>query len=234
MLATDVGGTRELMSDVRMLARSREPAVLASGIGELLATPFDPAALRARSVAHLSWEASLSAMERALDAARRASRANAMKVLYHHRTHAEGGQAVHIRALIEAFRAEGHGVRESALVERAGSLARTARRRPELEMGMGETPAAVRTRARGVRLRLPGPRRLLADARTSLDLLYERHAFGNRGGRIAARRSGLPWVLEVNSPMVHELVARAVIAFPRLARRVEHEILCAADVVALW
>jgi glycosyltransferase involved in cell wall biosynthesis len=69
VLATDVGGTRELLSDVRMLARSREPAVLASGIGELLATPFDPAAL-ARSVAHLSWEASLSAMERALDAAR--------------------------------------------------------------------------------------------------------------------------------------------------------------------
>jgi glycosyltransferase involved in cell wall biosynthesis len=69
VLATDVGGTSELLSDVRMLAPSREASVLARRIGELLATRFEPAEL-ARSVAHLSWEASLSAMERALDGAR--------------------------------------------------------------------------------------------------------------------------------------------------------------------
>ena len=42
-----------------------------------------------------------------------------MKILYHHRTQAEDGQAVHIRALQRAFRAEGHEVVEFALVRRA-------------------------------------------------------------------------------------------------------------------
>ncbi len=43
-----------------------------------------------------------------------------MRILYHHRTRAEDGQAVHIRALIEAFRAQDHEVREVALVTRGG------------------------------------------------------------------------------------------------------------------
>ena len=42
-----------------------------------------------------------------------------MKILYHHRTQAEDGQAVHIRALIRAFEAAGHQVREVGLVKRA-------------------------------------------------------------------------------------------------------------------
>jgi glycosyltransferase involved in cell wall biosynthesis len=158
-----------------------------------------------------------------------------MKVLYHHRTHAEDGQAVHIRALIEAFRAEGHLVRESALVERAGAAGGNG------AAPQGNTKWAWVKRLPPFALELaeygygfPASRRLLADAREFRpDLLYERHAFGNRAGRLAARRSRLPWVLEVNSPMVHELSRTRGLAFPRLARRVEREILCAADVVAV-
>jgi hypothetical protein len=43
-----------------------------------------------------------------------------VKILYHHRTQADDGQAVHIRALIDAFRAERADVREVALVEKSG------------------------------------------------------------------------------------------------------------------
>ena len=143
---------------------------------------------------------------------------------------------MHIRALIEAFRAEGHVVRESALVERAGSARENGAAPPRNSRWAWVKrlpPFALELAEYGYGF--PAARRLLADARDfAPDLLYERHAFGNRGGRIAARRSGLPWVLEVNSPMVHELSRTRGLAFPRLARRVEHEILCAADVVVWW
>ena len=41
-----------------------------------------------------------------------------MRILYHHRTQAEDGQAVHIRSLIRAFESLGHEVWEVGLVRR--------------------------------------------------------------------------------------------------------------------
>ena len=69
VLATDVGGTRELLSDARMLAPTRSPEDLGRRLVEILGTRFDPGEL-ARSVAHLSWEASLRGLEQAIERAR--------------------------------------------------------------------------------------------------------------------------------------------------------------------
>jgi glycosyltransferase involved in cell wall biosynthesis len=71
VLATDAGGTAELLGDLAgdMLARTREPEALGAQLRRLLARPFDAAALAA-SVAHLTWEASLTALEHCLEAAR--------------------------------------------------------------------------------------------------------------------------------------------------------------------
>jgi hypothetical protein len=44
-----------------------------------------------------------------------------MKLLYHHRTQAEDGQAVHIRSMMQALEGLGHGVREVALVSRGAA-----------------------------------------------------------------------------------------------------------------
>ncbi len=70
VLATDAGGTAELLGECNalMLARTREPGALARQLAGLLATRFDPAALAA-SVAHLTWDASLNALEACLAAA---------------------------------------------------------------------------------------------------------------------------------------------------------------------
>ena len=69
VLATDAGGTRELLGEHEaMLARTREPGALSQQLATLLATRFDPAALAA-SVAHLTWDASLAALEGCLAAA---------------------------------------------------------------------------------------------------------------------------------------------------------------------
>jgi glycosyltransferase involved in cell wall biosynthesis len=70
VLATDAGGTAELLGALAetMLARTRDPVALARMLKTLLATPSDPARLRA-AVAHLTWERSAEALERCLEAA---------------------------------------------------------------------------------------------------------------------------------------------------------------------
>jgi glycosyltransferase involved in cell wall biosynthesis len=63
VLATDAGGTRELLEGhPKMLASTREPGALARALVALLAESYEPAALAA-SVAHLGWEESLEALE---------------------------------------------------------------------------------------------------------------------------------------------------------------------------
>lgn len=160
-----------------------------------------------------------------------------MRILYHHRTQAEDGQAVHIRALIEAFRAEGHEVRESALVPRAGpradgSRANGAAGRPRWSF-VDAVPRFVRELGE-YGYSVPARRRLARDARAfGPDFLYERYAFGNAGGVRAAEQLGLPLVLEVNSPMVLELSRTRGLSFPRFAERLERSIFRRATRVAV-
>ncbi|MSR63261.1 MAG: glycosyltransferase family 1 protein [Planctomycetes bacterium] len=155
-----------------------------------------------------------------------------MRILYHHRTQAEDGQAVHIRALIAAFRALGHEVREFSLVARAAAPAaattagRGSRygwitRAPRFARELAEYAYGPATRAR-----------LLGAARDFRpDFVYERYAFANTAGVYAARRLAKPLVLEVNSPMVLELERTRGLSFPRLARRIEQHVFRSADLV---
>jgi len=152
-----------------------------------------------------------------------------VRILYHHRTQAEDGQAVHIRALQRAFRAEGHEVQEVALVGRDQG--------PALQPRSGRWPWALVARApRFVRELceysygpIARPRLVRAGRRLRADFLYERYAFGNTAGVFAARRLGVPLVLEVNSPMVLELERTRGLGMPRTARRMERWIFQSAD-----
>lgn len=155
-----------------------------------------------------------------------------MRFLYHHRTQAEDGQAVHIRSMISALREEGHEVLEEALVLRAQAShgpAPAAEARPGGQVDVpsgwgrlaGAAPRFVRELAEHA-YTWPARGRLVRAARSwAPDCLYERYAFGNRGGLLAARQLGLPLVLEVNSPMVLELGRTRGLSFPGLARRAE-------------
>ncbi len=68
VLATDAGGTAELLPHAEMLSPSREPQVLASALTAALERGCDARSL-ADSVSHLSWEASLDALEACLQEA---------------------------------------------------------------------------------------------------------------------------------------------------------------------
>ncbi len=153
-----------------------------------------------------------------------------MRILYHHRTQAEDGQAVHIRALQRAFAAEGHQVFEVALV--AWSEAAGPRRRSGWGL-LTRAPRLVRELAEYAYGPLVGPRLVRAGREHAVDLVYERYAFGGSPGAAAARRLGVPAVLEVNAPMAHELGRTRGLALPRLARRVEARALKSADLVCV-
>ncbi len=155
-----------------------------------------------------------------------------MKFLYHHRTKSRDGQAVHIRELISALRGRGHEVTEWALSpvfgeaaddgamgSEGGVLGRLAARAPRAlyevaEHGYGPAVAG----------------RLAAAGRElGAEVLYERHALGNTAGIRAARRLGIPLLLEVNAPLALERGAHETLVFRGWAARSERAVLAAAD-----
>ncbi|MEM9802605.1 MAG: glycosyltransferase, partial [Planctomycetota bacterium] len=70
VLATNAGGTGELLTDPSMLATTRDPEVLGAMLSALLDDPPPPERLRS-SVSRLTWERSLDALEGVLDAVAR-------------------------------------------------------------------------------------------------------------------------------------------------------------------
>lgn len=169
-----------------------------------------------------------------------------MNILYHHRTQAEDGQAVHIRSLVAAFKELGHGVREVALVEKTGekdpaSAGAVAPKAAPKKDGKSNSAWALVTRVpRFVReiaeyaYTVPAGRRLRrAIEEYQPSFIYERYAFGNAAGVRESARTGLPLILEVNSPMVLELQKTRGLSFPRHARRVETSIFQRATKIAV-
>ena len=157
----------------------------------------------------------------------------AYRILYHHRIRAEDGQAVHVRELITALRELGHRVDECALVPKSGVPGARANggaaggklwRRLKLPrvavecLEVGYDRAGVRMLERAGRTAPP-------------DFVYERHALHCRAGLKAARQLGVPFVLEVNSPMCDEMERLGLLRWPRRARRTEREVLASADAV---
>lgn len=143
-----------------------------------------------------------------------------MKFLYHHRTQADDGQAVHIRSMQAALVQLGHEVQEVGLVSQGSGEAQAQSGRSRWGW-ITRMPRFARELAEYAYGPLGRQRILQAAAQFEPDLIYERYAFGNTAGVQAARRLGLPLVLEVNSPMVLELSRTRGLSFPGLARKVE-------------
>jgi len=159
-----------------------------------------------------------------------------MKILYHHRTRAGDAQGIHISEIQRAFRQRGHEVVEVALVEAgseakadetggearglAGLAARAAGRLPlpvKETLELGYNAVAFRRLVRAIRLHQP-------------DFLYERYAANTFAGLAAARRCGIPFVLEVNSPLAREKAEHDGLYFRRLTAGIERRLCSGADV----
>jgi glycosyltransferase involved in cell wall biosynthesis len=116
-----------------------------------------------------------------------------MRILYHHRTLADGAEGIHIASMVDAFRALGHEVRVCGATAAPG---RKATRAATLKARL----PGVAFEAASVAYNLPeylAMRRAIREWRP--DLLYKRHARYDVGPVLAARRASLPTVLEVNA-----------------------------------
>ncbi len=159
-----------------------------------------------------------------------------MRILYHHRTRAADAQGIHIAEIQRAFRLRGHEVREVALVEAgteakadaeggearglAGLASRAASRMPAAAkegLELAYNAVAYRRLSRAIREFQP-------------DFVYERYAANTFAGLAAARRHGVPFVLEVNSPLAQEKAEHGGLVFRGVTRAIERRLCAGADV----
>jgi glycosyltransferase involved in cell wall biosynthesis len=153
-----------------------------------------------------------------------------MKILYHHRTLADGAEGIHIREMIEAFRANGHDVVVRAMahsdVQGSGHQGIWKRLKTLLPGGLFELAAVgynvvdYVTFSRALRRHPP-------------DFVYKRHALSDFGVILAARHQRIPVVLEVNRLYSSEQHARFErVRLKRLCRFCERLAVSEASVVA--
>ena len=151
-----------------------------------------------------------------------------MRILYQHRTLADGAEGVHIAAMVDAFRALGHevrviGVAAGGTASPASSLAARVKRavpRPLLELAtlVVNVPEYVAT--------------LKEIRRFEPDLLYKRHARFDVAALAAARHAAVPAVLEVNCLFSQQPYAQfEPMTFHRVAAAAERRALRLASLV---
>lgn len=152
-----------------------------------------------------------------------------LKILYHHRTASKDGQAVHIEEMIHALQQQGHQIRIVApgvgqavqFGQKAGVLKWVQQRLPRFIYELLELAYNV-----PIYLRL---RRAVREFQP--DVLYERHHLYLLAGAWLKRRTGIPYVLEVNSPLYEERAKNGGLALKAIARSTERWVWRQADAV---
>lgn len=126
-----------------------------------------------------------------------------MKIIYHHRTEADGAEGIHIREMIGAFRQNGNEVELCSITDRSERY-RTG--------NSGNKPMVLKSRIPSfiyefceVGYNVVGTAILMAGiAKKRPDFLYERYSLFNLSAGIAGRIMRIPIVLEVNAPLALE------------------------------
>lgn len=152
-----------------------------------------------------------------------------LKILYHHRTSSQDGQAVHIEEMIAAFRALGHEIIlvAPAKTEHSGFgvddrwvvfLKRHMPRFCYELMELAYNLVSYRELARLIHRHQP-------------DCIYERYNLLLLSGGWASRRFRLPLILEVNSPIFEERLRYDGFSLHRIAKWCQTHIWTSADLV---
>ncbi|MBF0372041.1 MAG: glycosyltransferase family 4 protein [Alphaproteobacteria bacterium] len=149
-----------------------------------------------------------------------------MKILYHHRTLSRDGQDVHIAQMVAALERRGHEliVVGPAADEGGRGERRVAMLRRRLPRAIGESMEMAYSLAAWRRLEA-------AWRRHRPDLLYERHNLFLMAGPWLKRKTGIPYLLEVNAPLAYERGRHGGLFFRHQAERIEHAVWRAADMV---
>lgn len=153
-----------------------------------------------------------------------------MKILYHHRTASQDGQAVHIEEMIAAMRQLGHEVRIVAPAisqegEMGGKVGWVHKLKDSLPKAIYELLELAYSAIAYRQLKA-------AAAEFKPDFIYERYNLFLLAGCMLKRKLGIPLLLEVNSPLVYERSQHSGgLALQGLARWAEGKAWRSADYV---
>ena len=150
-----------------------------------------------------------------------------MKILYHHRTRSRDGQAVHIEEIVKALGDLGHQVvvagpaatGQADFGDEGGLVAKLKRALPAALYEILELAYSI----------VAFWRLWQIYRREKPDVLYERYNLFLLAGVWLHRLTGLPMLLEVNAPLVHERSKFDGLANRRLAGWIERLTWRAAD-----
>jgi glycosyltransferase involved in cell wall biosynthesis len=154
-----------------------------------------------------------------------------MRIIYHHRTRGEDAQGIHIQALQDAWRQLGHEVFEVGLGRptnghaRPGGGAHSEGRGPLGSLlyeglSLGYNLYGASHLGRAIKQHHPS-------------FIYERYSLNLCAGAMTARRFRVPFVLEVNAPLVEEMAKESGLMGRGVARRVERLVLRSATKVVV-
>jgi glycosyltransferase involved in cell wall biosynthesis len=152
-----------------------------------------------------------------------------MKILFHHRIASRDGQAVHIEELLTALGAQGH---EVVLVGPPGLTRTSFGGSSRLIDGIKHLLPGVAFELLEVAYNAKAFFRLRAAVRAHKpDVIYERFSLFLFAGVWMRRLSGLPLLLEVNSPLYEERAANDGLKLHRLGRWAQRMVWNNADFV---
>ena len=147
-----------------------------------------------------------------------------MKILYHHRTLADGAEGIHIREMIKAFRAIGHEVRVVALVGENSEGRGGAHKKQRRWSWFGRLIPNGAYELAELGYNLFGDRAVSQAIRAFRpDFIYDRYNSYCSAAVNAGTRARVPVFLEVNAPVAYERATfdGPALRLPRLAQRYE-------------
>lgn len=156
-----------------------------------------------------------------------------MRIIYHHRTRGEDAQGIHIHALQDAWRRLGHEVYEVSLGHQLNGNGKQTRAADKHSEGRGSLGSLI---YEGLSLgyNLYGACHLGRAIKAHRPaLIYERYSLNLCAGAMTARRHNVPFVLEVNAPLVEEMAQESGLMGRSVARRVEQWVLKSATKVVV-
>ena len=151
-----------------------------------------------------------------------------MRILYHHRTQGEEPESIHIRSIVEALSELGHTV----LVVGPNPVHQLdkGRTRPTILGRIKRHAPQVIFELMQIFYNIVVYRRLAkAIKEFNPELIYERYALFNFAGVRLAKRLGIPFILEVNTPYAQAWAKYYGLYLKSLARWLEKKILLTAD-----
>ncbi len=148
-----------------------------------------------------------------------------MKIIYHHRTRGEDAQGIHIQSLQDAWSTLGHEVHEVSLGRVQSGKVHATNGQQKHSEGRG-TWGSLIYEGLSLGYNIYGMHNLQkAIKEYQPALIYERYCLNLTAGVLAASKYQIPFVLEVNSPLVDEMSKESGLIGRSVSQRCERLVL---------